>query len=230
MAVKFSSVRSVTPIPFAESWDELRIALSDHREVESKMVGELWSPANYLPNTTRGSVNVESVSYFVADLDGESLSSVGAVAQNYAHCAYSTWSHTVSSPHFHLVFPLACPVPVSEWWDVWSGLHEHLGIEGDPATKDPARIYFLPQHPIGAPFHYSSHDGDLLDPLAHRVKTHRAVRTRVLSGSRRVAVPVLDPKWWDAPVDLSQYDGMTQAEIHKDMQRKWAALRSRMKF
>mgnify|MGYP000956842081 CR=1 FL=1 len=39
---------------------------------------------------------------------------------------------------------------------------------------------------------------------------------------------VLDPKWWDAPIDMSQYDGMTQSEIHKDMQREWAELRKRM--
>jgi hypothetical protein len=38
----------------------------------------------------------------------------------------------------------------------------------------------------------------------------------------------MDPKWWDAPIDMSQYDGMTQAEIHRDMQREWAELRKRM--
>jgi hypothetical protein len=27
---------------------------------------------------------------------------------------------------------------------------------------------------------------------------------------------------------LSQYDGMTQSEIHQDMQREWAELRKRM--
>jgi hypothetical protein len=27
---------------------------------------------------------------------------------------------------------------------------------------------------------------------------------------------------------MSQYDGMTQQEIHKDMQREWAELRKRM--
>jgi hypothetical protein len=38
----------------------------------------------------------------------------------------------------------------------------------------------------------------------------------------------MNPKWWDAPVDLSQYDGMTQQEIHKDIQREWVQLRKRM--
>jgi hypothetical protein len=38
----------------------------------------------------------------------------------------------------------------------------------------------------------------------------------------------MDPKWWEAPVDLSQYDGMTQEEIHRDMQREWFDLRKRM--
>ena len=28
----------------------------------------------------------------------------------------------------------------------------------------------------------------------------------------------------DAPVDLFQYDGMTQAETHRDIQREWTEL------
>jgi hypothetical protein len=39
----------------------------------------------------------------------------------------------------------------------------------------------------------------------------------------------MSEEWWNAPIDMSQYDGMTQEEIHRDMQREWAALRARMR-
>jgi predicted Holliday junction resolvase-like endonuclease len=38
---------------------------------------------------------------------------------------------------------------------------------------------------------------------------------------------VADPRWWDAPVDLSKYDGMTQGQIHKSIQIEWADFKKR---
>lgn len=228
MAVKFSSVRSVHPVPFANTWQGLKSELVDHRESESKTDGELWSPAKYLENTKRANANVESLSALVCDLDGQSYESIGEIAQTFEHLAYTTFSHSVSSPHFHIVFPLAVAVPASEWRDVWCDLHDFLGIVGDPSTKDPARVYFFPQHRPGSVWQVVENSGDVLDPTAHRSFSDRSVR---LVSNRRVskaAVSVLSDRWWDEPVDLSQYDGMSQAEIHRDMQREWAELRKRM--
>jgi hypothetical protein len=229
MAVKFASVKSVVPFPFADSWDGLRAELLEHRESESKMDGELYSPVKYFPNTTRGATNVESVWCLVADLDGEDYESVGAVAQRYEHVAYTTFSHSFASPHFHIVFPLADSVPGFEWREVWIALHEHLGIIGDPATKDPSRLFFMPQHRADSPFQVVSNRGDLLDPTPFRsfaVATPRSRERR--SNVSKIHLPINDPRWWDAPVDLSQYDGMSQSEIHSDMKREWAELRKRI--
>ena len=227
VAVKFASVRSVHPVPFADSWQELKSELVDHHESESKMDRELYSPVTYTSNTTRSALNVESVWALVCDLDGESYEQVGDSVSRFEHCAYTTWSHSLADPHFHIVFPLSVPVPGFEWRDSWISLHEYLGIKGDPATKDPSRLYFLPQHKIGAPFQVIANDGELLDPSAHRGKSFSPRRRQ--SNPTRVHVPnVTDPRWWDAPVDLSQYDGMTQQEIHRDMQREWAEFRKRM--
>ena len=229
VAVKFASVRSVHPVPFADSWHALRAELLDHRESESKMDRELWSPVTYTPNTTRSALNVESVWALVCDLDGESYESVCDSVSKFEHCAYTTWSHSFADPHFHIVFPLSVPVAGFEWRGVWVGLHEFLGIKGDPATKDPSRLYFLPQHKIGAPFQVIANEGELLDPTLHLGKSFSPRRRKSSPNPTRVHVPnITDPRWWDAPVDLSQYDGMTQAEIHRDMQREWAELRKRM--
>lgn len=228
MAVKFASVRAIRPVPFGATWDELRSALTEHRESESKMSGELWSPVEYLPNSTRSAVSVSSVSCLVCDLDGESYESVVASVERFEHLAYTTWSHSHSSPHFHIVFPLAVPVDGAEWRGVWVALHHHLGIKGDPATKDPSRIYFLPQHAIGAPFQVVSNRGDLLDPrtVGFRPDPVRSPR-RTVREPRVARHDFTDPRWWDEPVDLSQYDGMSQAEIHRDIQREWAEFKSR---
>ncbi len=227
VAVKFASVRSVHPVPFANSWHELKSELVDHRESESKMDRELYSPVTYAPNTTRSALNVESVWALVCDLDGESYESACDIVSKFEHVAYTTWSHSFGDPHFHIVFPLSCPVAGFEWRGVWVGLHEFLGIKGDPATKDPSRIYFLPQHAPSAPFQVIANEGELLDPTVHLGKSFRPRRRH--STPSRVHVPnIADPRWWDAPVDLSQYDSMSQAEIHRDMQREWAELRKRM--
>lgn len=229
MAVKFASVRSVHPVPFADSWQELRTELLYHYESESKMDRELYSPVTYAPNTTRSSFNVESVWALVCDLDGESYEQVCDSVSMFEHVAYTTWSHSFDDPHFHIVFPLSVPVPGFEWRDVWISLHEFLGIKGDPATKDPSRIYFLPQHAPSAPFQVIANEGELLDPTLHLGKSFRPRRRKSSPHPTRVHVPnITDPRWWDQPVDLSQYDGMTQSEIHRDMQREWAELRKRM--
>jgi hypothetical protein len=229
MAVKFASVKSVVPFPFADTWDALRAELLEHRESESKMDGELYSPVSYLPNTTRSAVNVESVWCLVADLDGEHYDEVCEVAQRYEHLAYTTFSHSFASPHFHIVFPLAERVPSFEWREVWVALHDLLKIKGDPATKDPSRLFFMPQHASGSPFQVIANEGELLDPTPFRSFTVPTQRSRERRSNVSKGHPaILDPKWWDAPVDLSQYDGMTQAEIHRDIQREWAEFRKRI--
>lgn len=87
-------------------------------------------------------------------------------------------------------------------------LLEFLGIKGNPATKYPSRIYFLPQHKIGAPLQVVANKGELIDPSAHRGKSFSPRRRQ--SSSTRVHVPnIIELRWWDAPVDLSEYYGMT---------------------
>ena len=62
-------------------------------------------------------------------------------------------------------------------------------------------------------------------------------RASAVVSSRKRSVPLprsrsltylLDERWWNEPIDLSQYDGMTQAKFHRDIQREWAELRARM--
>jgi hypothetical protein len=175
---------------------------------------------------------VTEIHALVADLDGEAFENCDI--GSYIHFAYTTWSHREDNPHWHVVIPFEQAVPVDNWEEVWHETHQRLGLKGDPATKDPARIFYLPQHEAGQPFRTHHSGWRFIDPtitdIAAPTRTFNTpnIRTTRQTRSGKWARIVQDPKWWDAPVDLSQYDGMTQEEIHRDMQREWAELRKRM--
>ena len=230
--VGFPSVKSVYPNTIAESWMQFASMLGKHQEHDKKSDGSLYSPVTYRDHTTRGNANVTEIHALVADLDGEAFENCDI--GSYIHFAYTTWSHREDNPHWHVVIPFEQAVPVDNWEEVWHETHQRLGLKGDPATKDPARIFYLPQHEAGQPFRTHHSGWRFIDPtitdIAAPTRTFNTpnIRTTRQTRSGKWARIVQDPKWWDAPVDLSQYDGMTQEEIHRDMQREWAELRKRM--
>ena len=211
---------------------EFAATLGIHQERANKSDGSLYSPVTYREHTTRGNRNVSHIWALVADLDGEAFEKTNL--GSYIHFAYTTWSHRQDNPHWHVVIPFEQAVPVQNWEEVWYETHERLCLKGDPATKDPARIFYLPQHEAGQEFRTHHSGWRFLDPTitdiaapTRRFNTPN-IRSTVQRTSTKTNRHVADPNWWDAPVDLSQYDGMTQHEIHKDMQREWVELRKRM--
>jgi len=227
MAVYFRYLRDIEPKPFASTWVELRQALSVHVERQDKTRGALWSPAVYRPGATRGNAGVETLWCFVADIDGQTLAKRSL--QRLTYLAYTTHSHREGDEHWHVVLPLARRVRADEWAFVWSWANDSLGLNADVKTYDPARIFYTPQHPKGSPFAFVANEGRLLTPPKQRASAVVSSRKRSVPLPRsRSLTYLLDERWWNQPIDLSQYDGMTQAEIHRDMQREWAELRARM--
>ena len=230
--VGFPSVKSVYPKTIAESWMQFASMLGKHEEHEKKSDGSLYSPVTYRDHRTRGNRNVSHIWALVADLDGEAFENCDI--GSYIHFAYTTWSHREDNPHWHVVIPFEQAVPVDNWEEVWHETHHRLGLKGDPATKDPARIFYLPQHEAGQPFRTHHSGWRFIDPtitdIAAPTRTFNTpnIRSTRQPRSGKAMRCVQDPKWWDAPVDLSQYDGMSQGEIHADMKREWAELRKRM--
>ena len=199
MAVWFSSVKAVQPQPLASSWSQLKELLLFHEENEVKSAGALWSPVTYYENTTRGNKNVRFVESLVVDLDGSSFES--ARLDGLEWFAYSTYSHRLDDPHYHLVLPLAERVPAGLWRAVWLEMVERLNLPADPQTKDPARLFYLPQHAPDAPFEFHEGSGVLLDtsfdwdevhssqPVVRQARNPR----RVLAGAE-----MLSEAWWAA--------------------------------
>lgn len=230
--VGFPSVKSIHPEVIASSWMNFVAMLTNHRESAQKSDGGLYSPVAYREYSTRGNRNVSHIWALVADLDGEAYDS--NKFGSYVHCAYTTWSHRDSSPHWHVVIPFDQAVPADHWDTVWCETHNRLNLVGDPATKDPARIFYLPQHEAGQPFSVRHSGWRFLDPtitdIAAPTRTFNTptIRTKVRHRSGSSFSYLLDEKWWDRPIDLSQYDGMSQGEIHQSMKDEWAELRERM--
>lgn len=230
MAVLFKNVKSIYPKPLASSWDDLKALLSFHEENAVKQAGSLWSPVEYDAGTTRGNRNVRFVEALVVDMDGEAFDN--ARLDGLEWFAYSTYSHRLDDPHYHLVLPLAERVPASLWRVVWAELHERIGLIGDPQTKDPARIFYLPQHAPDQPFEFHEGHGALLDssftldveiapnPVAPRARQARQLR------QRRAGAEMLSEDWWNAPVDISRWDGLTGKALYGAMLDEFVALRN----
>jgi putative DNA primase/helicase len=228
MAVLFANTKSIYPKRFASSWEQLKELLSFHEENAVKDAGALWSPVEYDLGTTRGNRNVRFVEALVVDMDGEAFDD--ARLEGLEWFAYSTYSHRLDDPHYHLVLPLAEKVPASLWRVVWQELHDRIGLFGDPQTKDAARIFYLPQHAPGESFEFHEGHGVLLDssfrldvepvinPVSPRSKQVRQPR------QRRAGSEVLDEAWWDAPVDISRWDGLTGKALYSAMLDEFNAL------
>ncbi len=230
MAVLFTNTKSIHPKRFASSWMQLKELLSFHEENAVKQAGALWSPVEYDLGTTRGNRNVRFVEALVVDMDGEAFDH--ARLDGLEWFAYSTYSHRLDDPHYHLVLPLAEKVPASLWRVVWEELHQRINLRGDEATKDPARIFYLPQHAPDQPFEFHEGHGELLDsslkldvepvinPVSPRSKQVRQPR------QRRAGAEMMSEAWWNAPVDISRWDGLSDAELYSAMLNEFRALRN----
>ena len=228
-AVRFDYVKSVVPKPFAGSWVQLWSRLCIRKETRRKDQRALWSPVIYAPGTTRSNRNVEAVTCLVVDMDGESFDY--ARLDGLEWFAYTTWSHRPNDEHWHLVLPLKDPVPAHRWAEVWTRLHERINVVGDPATKDPARIFYLPQHPVGR-FDWSSRKyghGEFLDAglgeLFVPPRLHVARMPQTVESHSRAKYYWQDEAWWNEPQDLSRFAGMTQQQVAVALRSEFADLR-----
>ena len=230
-AVKFRHIKDNEPRKFAISWDGLSALLQISIANDDKTQRELWSPVTYLPNTTRGNRNVDQVTCLVVDMDGEAFDH--ARLDGLEYLAYTTWSHTPDDQHWHLVLPLKYPVPADRWHEVWTRLHERINVVGDPQTKDPARIFYRPQHkPLTTP-DIKIGFGEYLDPCleqesdffrphpSHRSRIHNP-KTTSTRGHQHFA---MNPKWWDEPADISRFDGLSETQILCKIGQEWQELR-----
>ncbi len=149
----FSSEKDNSPRREVVTWDPLVAKLSAF-DTRKKKSGPCWSPTRYTPEAKRGNAGVQAITVAVLDVDDgtdpEALRTK-LVATGLAYLIHSTFSSTPECPKYRVVVPLASPVPVAEWPGVFPRLCALLADgHTDPATKDSARIFYLPSARPGA--------------------------------------------------------------------------------
>ena len=234
MAVVFRSVKAIHPRRMASDWATLKEMLSFHEENPVKQDGALWSPVEYYPGTTRGNKNVRFVEALVVDMDGSDFD--GCRLNGLEWFAYSTYSHRLDDPHYHLVLPLKERVPAGLWRAVWLEMVERLRLPADPATKDPARLFYLPQHAPDQPFEFHEGSGALLDvewdwdvlsapfEVEDRRTSSKPRQSRMLRDGDAVTFAVTSDEWWSRG-DASRFGGLTGPALYREALRQFRELR-----
>jgi hypothetical protein len=232
MPVLFNSVKSVHPRRIASDWVGLKEVLSFHEENPVKQAGALWSPVEYYAGTTRGNKNVRFVEALVVDMDGFDFD--GCRLDGLEWFAYSTYSHRLDDPHYHLVLPLKERVPAGLWRVVWQDLVGELRLPADPATKDPARLFYLPQHAPDQPFEFHEGSGRVLDVDWDWDEMHAPFEMsdrRTPSKPRQSRLPedalafaVCSDEWWSRG-DASRFGGLTGPALYREALRQFRELR-----
>lgn len=143
-----------------------RFQTDGFEELESKTDGRAWCPAVF--NGSRKAENVESVNFWVADLDAATDEQIAETLRRLTGKAYilhSSFSNSPEQTKARLICPLAVPVGLGAWAGVWRRLVGALAPWSDKKCKDPGRIYFTPSKPPGSEHSWIHvQNGASLDP------------------------------------------------------------------
>jgi putative DNA primase/helicase len=195
-----------------EIWPGQRFAgaFSQHQERPTKTGAQAWSPTKYKPGATRGNGGVESISCAVLDIDnGTPLENVRRKLDGYAFLAHSSFSHTDEHPKYRIILPLNTASPAQNWPLHWARINHWLGHINDPATKDQARIYFMPCHPPGSQTFVEVGQGKPLD-IKELPELPEGLAAPIKTAQSRSYSKVKIEGIEDPPTDLSPAVGLAE--------------------
>ena len=179
----FKGLTATTPEEHVVEWPTA-VKMLTHHDVRTGKDGRLWSPVSYGPTKARKAENVAEVSCLVLDFDDgarpEELTPQWE-EKGLEFVIHTTHSHKPDEPKWRAIFPLAKPVPASEWEATYKKLTAHLaGGRADRACKDVSRIYYLPSCKPGAEAFAEHNKGRPLDPDAVPEPAEKAERQSVV--------------------------------------------------
>lgn len=154
VAVMYRSLYDTRPVQEVTSWGSLVQELQEHSEAKrDKEAGPLWSPVSLIPGGKRRNADVLAVNALVVDYDGgTALPEIEGRLQGREWIAYSTYSHSLGDPRFHLVVRLPEPISPEKWGEAYRSLRRALGLEQGDHLPAPCHSYFRPQHRPGSEF------------------------------------------------------------------------------
>jgi len=203
----YDSAHDATPRVEDLSWPELVTLLTTHRRSSCAEFpcgggcgknGPAWSPVDIVER--RRNENVRAVTVGVFDLDHLTESQLEPIdrleEQGLSFVVHSTHGHRAPDDIcLRLAMPFSRPVLPSEWPMVRAGVVRALALPADPATKDLARLYYLPDTPIRAEPFAVAHDGAALD-VDELLRVERLGRASAPSALPATTAPD------DGPIDM----------------------------
>ena len=191
------------------TWSEFAKQIKKHTARKTKEGTGAFSPVTYRARANRGNDGVETITMAVFDVDGGvTPDAIKSLLGGFAYVLHSTWSHAPDKPSYRVIVPFTTPVLKQDWQQVWPRLNLFLGGINDPATKDPARIYYLPSHPEGRDdFFVEVGEGKPLD-VAGLPELPTAVKAQIQSAINSTATSARIDGIEDIPRDFSPEAGL----------------------
>lgn len=136
----FTSEKDNTAKVVQKNIMEFERYLQENNVARPKKSGPAWSPAIFRDDI-RKNANVISITALVYDIDTPS----GGREINIEDCVW-IW-HSTYSGKGRIIVPLRTPKAEAEWSKLFIRFAKRYAINFDPATKDPARLFYLPSYP-----------------------------------------------------------------------------------
>lgn len=189
----FNNEKDNDPHQLELTWSQLVTKLQQSITIRvEKKGGMAMSPVSYKPGMKRGNKSVDLVFCAVFDVEHHGpFEALQEKLDGYAYVAHSSYRHTVEAPRFRIILPLNQPIPANQWPHAWERLNLWLGGINDPATKDAARLYYLPSQPPGATGHFIVRgDGRPMD-ISELPEVQAVEATRAVVLSMRESTPLM---------------------------------------
>jgi hypothetical protein len=143
--------------PLSVTWPQLTARLSAPK-IGSKE-GSFWCPASFATNS-RKLENVKAVALIVLDVEQKATTPpplrdalMACSGLNWTAFAHTSYKHTVQSPRYRLILQPDRPIEPGQLRAVVTAVADRLGLSTCTdlaASRDAARLYFLPRVPHAA--------------------------------------------------------------------------------
>lgn len=125
------------------SWPELVDMLTYWLTTGHKALAGAWSPVR-LDTPHRAARHVTHVGCLVLDVDdGTPIDRATEDWRPWRHLVHTSYSHTIETPRYRVVVPLAHTITPTEYRDVWRWAADRAPYV-DRSAKDASRAYYLP--------------------------------------------------------------------------------------
>ena len=124
-----------------------------HTVIADKDAAKVFTMCNYGSAPNRKKENILNVTGIVLDVDAgntaEQLVEAFGMLEPFAHCWYTTYSHTEANPRVRIIVPISAPVTASDFEGQALALRlaQQLGLTVDECCSKPSQFYYMPSKP-----------------------------------------------------------------------------------